>query len=436
MRAAIYARISLDKEGAGLGTERQLADCRALIAAKGWTLAGEHVDNDISAFSGKHRPAFEAMLKARDDYDTVVVWKSDRLARRGRDLQRFLDTGVTLTSCTEPEFTGSTGLLMLRILSGFAEHESGVKSERVARKMRAKAENGDPHAGGARAYGFSPDGRQIVQDEAERIREAARRILAGETLSAVLSDWTAQGVPTTRGGRWSTSNLSRLLRSPRMIGTREYRGEMFPGTWPAILDRKTWDRLNAVLGQVKKPHTGRRHLLTGLLYCGRCGAPMYGGQGKGSYGCHPPLQGGCGRCSIAAHLIEPYVVELVLAAIPSLPSEPDEVADDLLGELRGAEADMAQLSKDHYVSKLISRPAFLAAYGELDATAERLRLQLSVPTQIRPVLDEHTAELWESKSLSWRQSVLRVALERVTVVPGLGSRAPVDERRVVLHWRY
>jgi site-specific DNA recombinase len=430
VKAVIYARISFDKVGEGLGVERQLEDCRALIAAKGWTLADEYVDNDISAYSGAKRPEFERMLADRDAYDTVVVWKSDRLARRGRDLQRFLDTGATLTSCTEPEFTGSAGLLMLRILSGFAEHESGVKSERIARKMKDKAVRGDPHAGGPRAFGFTADGKDVIPEEAARLREAAQRVLAGETLTSILSDWTAQGVQTPKGGRWSGSNVSRALRSPRMIGMREYHGELFDGSWPTILDRKVWERLCATLGQVRKPHTGRRHLLTGLLICGRCGGHMTGSV-EGSYSCLTKLQGGCGRCAIRASRIEPYVIERALARVPSFQAEP--VDDRLLEQLAEAEADLAQLSKDHYVSKLISRPVFLAANGELEERIDQLRRQLADPKSIQ--LDESIVEDWDTLSFGKRQAVLRAVLERVVIVPGLGTRAPLDERRVQMIFR-
>ena len=48
--AAIYARISSDVTGEGLGVARQLEDCRKLAESKGWTVGAEYVDNDISAF--------------------------------------------------------------------------------------------------------------------------------------------------------------------------------------------------------------------------------------------------------------------------------------------------------------------------------------------------------------------------------------------------
>src|SRR3954447_6662012 len=43
--AAIYARISSDQTGEGLGVQRQLEDCRRLALERGWTVAGEYIDN-------------------------------------------------------------------------------------------------------------------------------------------------------------------------------------------------------------------------------------------------------------------------------------------------------------------------------------------------------------------------------------------------------
>jgi site-specific DNA recombinase len=421
MRAAIYARISLDKDGEGSGVERQLEDCRKLIADRGWTLVEEYVDNDVSAFSGKRRPEFERMLAG--DFDTLVVWRTDRLARRGKDLQRFLDKGATLTSCTEPEFTGSTGLLMLRILAGFAEHESGVKSERVARKMRQKREKGDPHAGGKRCFGYTRDGMTVVPEEAALIREAAQRILAGETVGHVLLDWQARGLDTTRSG----SNFKRLLTSERLVA-------LPPATWPPILDMETWERLRSVL-QVKKGMTPRRFLLTGLLYCGKCGGPM-AGSGE-SYRCLSVLRGGCGGLSVRAAAIEARVTELALARIPTqkVEGETENQVEGLLQALRQVEADIGQLAKDHYVEKRISRPAYMGANDELERRAAQLREQIAdqATGEDHGTLDE-IQEAWPHQSLSWRQSVLRTVLDRIVCAPATSTRQPASER-LRLFWR-
>jgi len=54
--AAIYARISKDGTGAALGVERQERLCRDLAAQRGLDVNDVYVDNDLSAYNGKHRP--------------------------------------------------------------------------------------------------------------------------------------------------------------------------------------------------------------------------------------------------------------------------------------------------------------------------------------------------------------------------------------------
>jgi len=58
-RAGLYARISKDREGAGLGVERQRDGCTALAGRLGWDATAVYTDNDISAYSGKRRPGHE-----------------------------------------------------------------------------------------------------------------------------------------------------------------------------------------------------------------------------------------------------------------------------------------------------------------------------------------------------------------------------------------
>ena len=93
VRAAIYARISSDRDGDHLGVNRQVEDCERLIARKGWEVAERYVDDDVSAYSGKVRPAYRRML---DDVgggflDAVVVWDADRLHRQPKELEEFFE---------------------------------------------------------------------------------------------------------------------------------------------------------------------------------------------------------------------------------------------------------------------------------------------------------------------------------------------------------
>ena len=67
VRAAVYCRISHDPDGTNLGVARQREDCLALAAARGWTVdpADIFIDNDVSAYSGRERPALRGPARRR-----------------------------------------------------------------------------------------------------------------------------------------------------------------------------------------------------------------------------------------------------------------------------------------------------------------------------------------------------------------------------------
>jgi site-specific DNA recombinase len=96
MKAAIYCRISDDREGSGLGVTRQEADCRALAQTRGWTVTRVYVDNDISlAYSGKPRPSYKQLLSAmrEKEFEAVITWHTDRLHRSPVELEEFISVG-------------------------------------------------------------------------------------------------------------------------------------------------------------------------------------------------------------------------------------------------------------------------------------------------------------------------------------------------------
>jgi DNA invertase Pin-like site-specific DNA recombinase len=104
MRAAIYTRISDDRNGDGAGVERQETECRALAARLGWEVVNVCSDNSISAFKGKHRPGFEDLeqLVRFGKVDAVVAWAADRLTRHPRELEDLVTSSTHRRSGYKP----------------------------------------------------------------------------------------------------------------------------------------------------------------------------------------------------------------------------------------------------------------------------------------------------------------------------------------------
>src|SRR5438270_248075 len=93
--AAVYVRISIDGEGSSLGVLRQQEDCIPLCLERGYPRERIRIyeDNDISAYSGKARPSYRRLLRDIESGEVtfVAVWHVDRLHRRTRELDEFIE---------------------------------------------------------------------------------------------------------------------------------------------------------------------------------------------------------------------------------------------------------------------------------------------------------------------------------------------------------
>jgi site-specific DNA recombinase len=137
----------------------------------------------------------------------------------------------------------------------------------------------------------------------------AARVLSGQSLNGVATEWRQRGIRTPSGNFWSPQNLRQMLLSPSIAGYRTHHGNLIEGTWKPIIPREQWELLKALLEDPARSNGRRGHpagyLLTGLVVCGVCGHRMVidynrrgGGRRVRSYKCkHRPAYGGCGRVS-------------------------------------------------------------------------------------------------------------------------------------------
>lgn len=447
--AALYARISSD-DGTALGVARQLEDCRREAERRGWAVASQYVDNDVSAFSGKARPEFDRLLAdvRAGRVGAVVVWDVDRLTRTPRELEAVIDLfdahRVDLASVGgEIDLGTPQGRLTARLKGAVARHEVEQSSRRLRRKMQERAEAGKPH--GRVAYGWRRvDGVDVLDDaEAAVVREIARRLLARESARSVWRDLNARGVPSPGGAAWSGAILRQTMLRERNAGRRTHRGEVVgKGAWEAIVDDDTHDRVVALLRdpeRVVSRGSERRWLLSGIARCGRCGTPMQvnhgGGRAGAAYTCP-----GCHRVRRAVHHVDAFVEAVVVARL-SEPDGPDLLAGDpdALREARdAAEALRARLdlAADQYADGAITADQLRRITARLrprldDAEA---RARAAAPAPELAAVANGAAAAWGDTPLEARRAVIN-ALMTVTILPsGPGQR--FDPERVVISWRY
>ncbi len=485
--AANYVRISDDHEGKGLGVARQEQDNAEHAARIGWTILDVYRDNDISAYSGKPRPDYLRML---DDIRAgriraIIAWHPDRLHRSPRELEDFIALvekyGVLVATVRAGAYDLSTpaGRMSARILGAVARGESEHKADRIKRKHVEIAESGKAIGGGHRPYGYEriydrpePPHRIVrmvlIPAEAEIVREAARRVLAGEALASVCRDLNRRGLTTTTGGPWSTTTLSRVLASGRIAGLREHiprgrdetrrvrMGELVgKGDWPAIISVADSSRLRTLLADPARrvsPGATGRHLATGLLYCGRCKQRMVGrskGARRRAYMCDgQPGRPGCGRMHIDADGTDQVIAAMAAQALTSAEfraaleqthARPGD--DELLAEIAECEAELAELAAD-LGHRRITRPEWLTARGPIEVRMRDAQRQLGASDVSRRLaeLPGDRAEL-EARLLdpcedaSSRRAIIQIAIERVWVRPAVWGRGRFDPDRLDPIWR-
>lgn len=253
------------------------------------------VDNDISAYSGKPRPQYRRMLERLPEVGHVLVWHTERLHRRPKELEEYAELaeehGVLTDSVQGGPVDLSTpqGRLNARIYASIASYESEHKAARSRRKAEQTVLGGRS-VNGQRPFGFNVEtteedraqkrgGRFVVNErEAGALRTAIDEILGGRPMNSIRVEWNREDRPggallTTRGTPWDASNLQRMLVRPRNAGFIVWEGEEIDseGAIPAILSYDRWRRLRGKLAQGKRPGDGHafkaKTLGSGIIQC-------------------------------------------------------------------------------------------------------------------------------------------------------------------------
>lgn len=459
--AAIYARISSDQTGEGLGVARQLEDCRRLAADRGWSVAAEYVDNDISAYRGKTRPEYARMLADIEAgrIDAVIAYHQDRLTRRPMEWEQFVElcdrAGVEqlATVTSDIDFGNDNGMLVARITAAVAANESARKSARIRRKIQQNVEQGRPNGGAQRPFGYEPDKVTVRESEAEIIRQLAARFLAGESLRSLVTWMNDQNIPTMAGAEdWRTTTLRQILIGGRIAGIRDHLGEPAgPAAWPAIITREQHDQILATMRS--KQRTGRRaprrYLLSGLLRCGKCGIKLYSSarQERRRYVCMSgPDHGGCGQLTVVAPPVEEWIAAAVLLRLdtPEMAdalagrAAADERHSALVAELDAARTRLGELA-EMFGAGEISRAELLAARKPAEArviAAERQLDQITGAHALDGLVGNGVAllESWDSLNLDRQHAIVRAVMEHATIMPGKSGARTLDPSRIVPTW--
>ena len=305
-----YLRVSKDRTRKGKSPDQQHAENLDAIERQGWTPhpAPPYRDTDRSAsrFATKAREAFQDLLddlrNGAFDADVLVLWESSRGSRRLDEWATLIDLcskrNVHIFVTTHRHLYDPGNARDRRSLGEDAvdsEYESGKTSERIQRHVRDAAKAGKPHGknlyGYRRVYRPGPSGPELDYieehpDQAPIVREAAERVLAGETFYTVAKSFNARGIPPRRPSfeehrahlGWTPPAVKQMLTVPAYAAKRVHRGEIVAdAVWPELIDFATWTKLQAVISPPERKRTNdwvATHLLTGIAVCAVCGSGL------------------------------------------------------------------------------------------------------------------------------------------------------------------
>jgi site-specific DNA recombinase len=296
VRCAIYTRVStesgLDQDFNSLDAQYDAAQAYIRSQAHaGWTLVRTRYDDGGFSGGSTDRPALQQLLAdiRAHRINVVVVYKVDRLTRSLADFAKLVELfdahGVSFVSVTQQfNTTTSMGRLTLNVLLSFAQFEREVTSERIRDKIGASKRKG-LWVGGVVPLGYQAKDRRItvVASEAKTVRHIFRRYLDLGSLNLVLADLRRTGVKTklrplsngrTIGGiPFTRGPLAAFLRNRFYIGEVSYKGEVFPGEQPVIIDRALFEAVQTQLDQQRTNYAKARQksqsLLTGRIFDAR-----------------------------------------------------------------------------------------------------------------------------------------------------------------------
>lgn len=304
----LYVRVStLEQAEEGYSIAEQEAKLRAYCSAMGYTVYNVHIDPGYSGAS-LDRPGIKKVISdvRAGKVRKVIVWKLDRLSRSQKDTMVmledvFLENRCDFVSLLE-SFDTSTpfGRAIVGLLAVFAQLERENIKERTAMGRQARIKKGYFHGSHAPlGYQFKSGCNDLVIDEysANMVREVYRLFLSGGSINGIASHMI--GKYGSNRYEWNNTSVRRILRNPVYMGNVTLGDKIYEGIHESIISESEFYMAAAILEHNKSLDkrnysysTGQfkaDNLLTGLLFCGDCGARMYArkvSKNKKKYICH------------------------------------------------------------------------------------------------------------------------------------------------------
>ena len=288
-RVFLYVRVStLEQANEGYSIKEQESRLRAYAESKDYQIIKVYTDAGQTG-ANLNRPAMQEMIKNITSVDLVLVYKLDRLSRSQKDTlylieDVFLKNGVDFASLNE-SFDTSTpfGRAMIGILSVFAQLEREQIKERTHTGRIGRAKDGYYHGGSPNkaptGYDYI-DGKLVVNEyEAACVKFIFNEYLKGKGQGKIFED-VEKKYPNIIANE---STIRKILVRPIYKGVIIFDKQEYKGRHTPLVSEKNFDEVQGIISKKASKYrkdSNVNYILSGLLYCGYCGARLSGKAGK------------------------------------------------------------------------------------------------------------------------------------------------------------
>ena len=306
MKAAIYARYSSDNQREE-SIDAQIRAIEEFAKNNDIQIVKVYTDEAKSATTDD-RPQFLKLMKESEFnlFDAVIVHKLDRFARNRYDSafykKKLKDNNVKLVSVLEHLDNSPESIILESVLEGMAEYYSVNLSREVMKGMKETALQ-CKHNGGLPPLGYdvAPDKTYIInENEAKTVKLIYELYSSGVGYNLILDKLNQLGCKTKNGKNFGKNSLYTILTNEKYNGvyvfnksSKKVNGKRnshkhksneeiikIDGGMPQIIDDDLWNKVKNKMDNNKRARGANTattiYLLSGLIYCGKCGAAMTG----------------------------------------------------------------------------------------------------------------------------------------------------------------
>lgn len=290
-KVAIYVRVSTTNQAEeGYSIDGQIDSLEKYCEAMGWDVYNKYIDAGFSGGSLK-RPEMANLINdvKKGLFDTVLVYKLDRLSRNVRDTLYLIKdvfniNKIDFVSIQENIDTSSAmGTLFLTLLSAIAEFEREQIKERMQLGKLGRAKSGKSMQWAKTSFGYDyikETGTLSVNPyQALIVRKMFEWYLSGMSVTKLRDTLNEQ---YGQDKEWSYRTVRVILSNPVYCGYNQFKGQIFPGTHEAIISEDDFNKTQEEIKTRQRTAAQRfnprpfqaKYMLSGIAQCGYCSAPL------------------------------------------------------------------------------------------------------------------------------------------------------------------